>query len=65
MKKIIDKFCKQREENIEITTATVLQEWCGQATELHVLQADKENRDLKDPDFWKLDKVNGEVVERI
>ena len=65
MKKIIDKFCKQREENIEITTATVLQEWCGQATELHVLQADKENRDLKGPDFWKLDKVNGEVVERI
>ena len=62
MKKIIDKFRKQTEENIEIATTTALQEWYRKATELQVLRADKANRDLKGPDVWKLDKANAEAV---
>ena len=32
LKKLMEKFRKQTEEDIEIATATTLQEWCGQAT---------------------------------
>ena len=48
---------------MEIATTTALQQWCGQAAELQVLRADKANRDIKGPKFWKLDKVNAEVVQ--
>ena len=59
----MDKFRKQIEEDNEIATATVLQEWCGQATELQVLRADKANRYLKGHGFWKLDKFNVEAAQ--
>ena len=48
MKKLRDKFRKQTEEDIEIATTTALQELCGQAVEIQVLQAD---RDKKGPGF--------------
>ena len=51
MKKIMERFCKQTEEDIEIATVMALQEWCGQAMELQVLWADKANRDKKGPGF--------------
>ena len=50
MKKIIDRFPKQTEEDIEIATTTALQEWYVQAVELQVLRADKATRDLKAED---------------
>ena len=59
----MEKFHKQAEEDTKIATATALPEWCGQAAELQVLRADKANRDIKGPKFWKLDKVNAEVVQ--
>jgi hypothetical protein len=32
--------------------------------ELQVLRADKANRDLRGPGFWKLDKANCEAVQK-
>jgi hypothetical protein len=43
---------------IQAATATALQGWAEQAAELQVLQADKANRELRGPGFWKLDKAN-------
>ena len=63
MKKIIDKFPKKIEENIEIATATTLQEWCWQAAKLQVRQASKVNRGSKSLNFWKLDKANAEAMQ--
>ena len=63
VKKIIEKFRKQTEEDIEITTITTLQQWCSQAVELQVVRADKANQDIKGPGFWKLDKANVEAVQ--
>ena len=63
VKKIIEKFRKQTEEDIEEATTTALQHWCAQAAELQVLQVDKVNRDLKGSRFWKLDKANAEAVQ--
>ena len=63
IKKIIEKFHKKTEEDIEVATTTALQQWCGQAAELQVLRADKANRNLKGSGFWKLDKANAEAVQ--
>jgi hypothetical protein len=41
-----------------------LQAWAEQAAELQVLRADKANRDLRGPGFWKLDKANCEAVQQ-
>jgi hypothetical protein len=35
-----------------------------QAAELQVLRADKANRDLQGPGFWKLDQENCEAVQK-
>ena len=63
VKKIIERFRKKTEEDIEEATTTALQQWCAQAAELQVLRADKANRDLKGSGFWKLDKANAEAVQ--
>ena len=63
VKKIVEKFRKQTEEDIEEATATALQTWCTQAAELQMLRADKANRDIKGSGFWKLDKANAEAVQ--
>ena len=63
VQKIIEKFRKQTEENVEIATATALQQQCGQATELQMLRVDKVNWDIKGPGFWKLDKANAEAAQ--
>jgi hypothetical protein len=41
-----------------------LQEWSEQAAELQVVRADKANRDLQGPGFWKLDQANCEAVQK-
>ena len=51
VKKIVEKFHKQTEEDIEEATTTALQKWCAEAAELQVLRADKANRDLKGSGF--------------
>jgi hypothetical protein len=43
---------------------TTLQSWAEQAAELQVLRADKANRDLRGPGFWKLDQANCEAVQK-
>ena len=50
-------------EDIEIATATALQEWRRQAAKLQMLRADKANRELKSPDFWMLDRANTKTVQ--
>ena len=53
MRKIMEKLRKKTEEDIEIATATALQDWCGQAAKLQVrfgwirLIGTK-----RDPDSW-------------
>jgi hypothetical protein len=47
-----------------VHTANVLKEWCEQAAELQLLRADKANRELRGPGFWKLDKANYEAVQQ-
>ena len=51
MRKIIEKFRKLTDEDIEISTSTALQEWSGQAAELQVLRVNKAKRDLKGLEF--------------
>ena len=63
VKKIVEKFRKQTEEDIEEATATALQTWCAQAAELQMLRADKANRNIQGSGFWKLDKANAEAVQ--
>ena len=63
MRKIMKKFDKKTEEDIEIAMPADLQEWCRQAKELQMLWADKENHDKKGSRFWKLNKVNEEAVQ--
>jgi chromosome segregation ATPase len=55
LKCIIERFREQTKVAIEIATTTTLQSWAEQAAELQVLRADKANRDLRGPGFWKLD----------
>jgi hypothetical protein len=40
-----------------------LKEWCEQAAELQLFCADKANRELRGPGFWKLDKANYEAIQ--
>jgi hypothetical protein len=47
-----------------VATTTTLQSWAEQAAELQVLRADKANRDLRGPGFWKLDQANCEAVQK-
>ena len=63
VKKIVEKFHKQTEEDIEEAMTMALQKWCAEAAELQVLRADKANRDLKGSGFWKLDKETAEAVQ--
>jgi chromosome segregation ATPase len=62
LKKIVEKFLEQTNAAIQVSTATALQTWSEQAAELQVLRAEKANRDLRGPRFWKLDKANCEAV---
>jgi chromosome segregation ATPase len=55
LKRIVEKFREQMNAAIQVATATALQGWSEQAVELQVLRADKANRDLRGPGFWKLD----------
>jgi hypothetical protein len=64
LKKIVEKFREQTNAAIQVATATALREWSEQAVELQVLRADKANRDLRGPGFWKLDKANCEAVQK-
>ena len=63
MWKIIEKFRKWTEEYIAIGTATVLQEWNGEASEWQILWVDKANCNLKGTGFWKQDKPNAKAVQ--
>jgi hypothetical protein len=58
LKRIIERFREQTKVAIQMATATALQSWAEQAAELQVLRADKANRDLRGPGFWKLDQAN-------
>jgi hypothetical protein len=49
---------------MEVATATTLERWSEQAAELQVLQADKANRELRGPRFWKPDQANCEAVQK-
>jgi uncharacterized coiled-coil protein SlyX len=62
LKKIVEKFREQSNVVIQVAMATAFQGWSEQAAELQVLRADKANRNLRGPGFWKLDKVNCEAV---
>jgi hypothetical protein len=55
------QFEEQMNFAIQAATATALQGWAEQAAELQVLRANKANRDLRGPGFWKLDKANCEA----
>jgi chromosome segregation ATPase len=63
LKKIVEKFREETNAAIQVATAIALREWSEQATELQVLRADKANRDLCGPRFWKLDKANCKAVQ--
>jgi hypothetical protein len=54
LKRIVKKFREQTNAAIQAATATALQGWAEQVAELQVLRADKANRDLWGPGFWKL-----------
>jgi chromosome segregation ATPase len=56
LKRIVEKFRGQTNAAIQVATATALQGWAEQAAESQVLRADKANRDLQVPGFWKLDQ---------
>jgi hypothetical protein len=62
LKRIVEKFRDQTNVVIQAATAMALQSWAEQAVGLQVLRADKANRDLRGPGFWKLDKANCEAV---
>jgi chromosome segregation ATPase len=64
LKRIIERFREQTRVAIEMATTITLQSWAEQAAELQVLRADKANRDLRGPGFWKLDKANCEAVQK-
>jgi uncharacterized protein YdhG (YjbR/CyaY superfamily) len=51
LKCIVEKFREQTNVVIQAATATALQSWAEQATELQVLRADKANLDLWGPGF--------------
>jgi hypothetical protein len=64
LRRIMEKFREQTNAAIQVTTATALQGWAEQVAELQVLRADKANRDLRGPGFWKLDQANCEAVQK-
>jgi type II secretory pathway component PulM len=64
LKRIVERFRAQTNVAIQAATATALQSWVEQAAELQVLRADKANRDLRGPGFWKLDQANCEAVQK-
>jgi hypothetical protein len=78
IKWIIERFREQTRVAIEMATTTTLQSWAeqgelhptrctgtsGDKAELQVFRADKVNRDLRGPGFWKLDKANCEAVQK-
>jgi hypothetical protein len=64
LKKIVEKLREQTNVAIQAVTAMTLQRWSEQAAELQVLWAEKANRDLRGPGFWKLDKANCEAVQK-
>jgi hypothetical protein len=64
LKRIVERFQAQTTVAIQAATATAIQSWAEQAAELQVLRADKANRDLRGPGFWKLDQANCEAVQK-
>jgi hypothetical protein len=64
LRRLVDKFRAMTKAEIEVAMAMALQGWFEQATELQVLHADKANRELRGPGFWKLDKANYEAVQK-
>jgi hypothetical protein len=64
LKQIVEKFREQTNAAIQVATATKLQEWSEQAAESQVLRADKANRDLREPDFWKQAQAICEAVQK-
>jgi hypothetical protein len=64
IKRIIERFREETRVAIEKATTSTLQSWAEQAADLQVLRADKVNRDLRGPGFWKLDKANCEAVQK-
>jgi hypothetical protein len=64
LKRIVEKFREQTNVAMQAAMAMALQSWAEQAAELQVLRADKANRDLRGPGFWKLDQANCEAVEK-
>jgi chromosome segregation ATPase len=64
LKRIVERFRAQTTVAIQAATATALQSWAEQAVELQVLRADKANRDLRGPGFWKLDQAYCEAVQK-
>jgi hypothetical protein len=64
LRRIVERFREQTSAAIQVATATALQGWAEQAAELQVLRADKANRDLRGPGFWKLDQANCEAVQK-
>jgi chromosome segregation ATPase len=64
LKRIVERFRTQTTVAIQAAMATALQSWAEQPAELQVLRADKANRDLRGPGFWKLDQANCEAVQK-
>jgi hypothetical protein len=58
LRRIVEKFREQTNAAIQAATAMALQGMAEQVVELQVLRADKANRDLRGPGFWKLDQEN-------
>jgi hypothetical protein len=64
VKRLLQRFREATTAEIQVYTANPLKEWCEQAAELQLLRADKANRELSGPGFWKLDKANCEAVQQ-
>jgi hypothetical protein len=64
LKRILEKFREKMNAEIQVTTATTLQSWFKQAAELQVLRAEKANRELRGPGFWKLDQADCIAVQK-
>jgi hypothetical protein len=64
VKRLLQRFREATSAEIQVHTANALKEWCEQAAELQLLRADKANRELRGPGFWKLDKANCEAVQQ-
>jgi hypothetical protein len=64
VKRLLQKFYESTSAEIQVTTANAFKEWCEQAADLQVLRVDKANRELRGPEFLKLDQANCEAVQQ-